>query len=352
MVLADGKHENGQDVQREKVIVKPWRNESRHIHDIIQKRKENRGQEGDQGVLKDRQIVKPWRNESRRIHDTIQKNKENRGQEGSQIVKPWAKETQRIHDNIERIKRESDHQDHQNSEKRGHKKGQEFVGKYAKIEHYLKEILKYLKQLCQDKQGSKKNTQVKPWLDKLQRIQEYLGKIRQQGSLSGNDEDELQNFGNDVKPWLEKLQKIQEHLREIRQKGQGQEGEGPQEVDLEELENNVKPWLEKLQKIQEYLRKIRQNGSQHQDENEEVELEEIGSNVKPWLEKLQQIQEYLRELRQNGQPEEVEDGHPRPHLIGRRPPVGRTRAPRVPRAAAMRRTKHPMPFPDNDDRFM
>uniref|UniRef100_A0A914E724 Uncharacterized protein n=1 Tax=Acrobeloides nanus TaxID=290746 RepID=A0A914E724_9BILA len=78
----------------------------------------------------------------------------------------------------------------------------------------------------------------------------------------------------------------------------------------------------------------------------------VKMRIKPWLEKLQQIQEHLRELRQNGRPEENEAGHPRPHLIGRRPPVGRTRAPRFPRAAAMRRTKHPMIFPDNDDRVM
>uniref|UniRef100_A0A914E100 Uncharacterized protein n=1 Tax=Acrobeloides nanus TaxID=290746 RepID=A0A914E100_9BILA len=57
-------------------------------------------------------------------------------------------------------------------------------------------------------------------------------------------------------------------------------------------------------------------------------------------------------FRQNGQPEEGEAGRPRHHLIRRRPPVGRTLAPRVPRAATMHRTKHPMPFPDNDDQVM
>uniref|UniRef100_A0A914DZ62 Uncharacterized protein n=1 Tax=Acrobeloides nanus TaxID=290746 RepID=A0A914DZ62_9BILA len=208
------------------------------------------------------------------------------------------------------------------------------------------------------------------WDKEVEKIHEIIEKIDDDLDL-GHDGD-AQEFLQIVKPWDKEIKRIHEIIKKIdedvqafaplnRSKNRDGDRVGHHEDQIQEYGDDLKAWLDDLvdemQRTNEKLQEIRQN---YQEEiqghelgkvgnnqvNIAIEREELKNNVKPWLDKLQKIQEHLRELRQNGQPEESEAGRPRHHLIGRRPPAGRILAPRVPRAAAMHRTKHPMPFSD------
>jgi len=326
----------------EQSVIKPWYGEVKRIQENINRIKEGREIDPEDGGPT---VIKPWYGEIKRIRDLIRKiEEENRPEDIEQfkgVIKPWMKEMEKVRETIRRRKEEA-----RGSETE--EEGPEVVKPWLPEIKRIRDIIRKIEAGEQ-----------KPGMDKKQKIKEHIDEQRMKHRPDGTDEeDEIKN----VKPWLVKLERIQQRIRENRQRG-GQEnldegtpkiGDGigydPQEtepVPENECDENeflhpcgnhcedrcdfpymcrkycgrpacackegfartgegkcvpkerCTPWQKEVEKFQENMKKIKERkGVEKPVEEEPEETQPAPEDVKLWLKKLQKIQDYLRGLRE------------------------------------------------------